>query len=107
MSYEARERERECQPDETINSMIKRAQPKPRRSRDRVKVSLLIVVSIFFVGSRSQCGQCSQKYAKTWDFFVHLKRYKQNLTFQAKVFRREVSIYLCSKDRNLKVCSPS
>ena len=35
---------RECQPVETINSMIERDQPKPQRSNDRAKVSL---VSLF------------------------------------------------------------
>ena len=46
----------ECQQDETINSAIKRDQPKPRRSKDRVKVSLLILfchvqLSFFNAGS--------------------------------------------------------
>ena len=32
--------DRECRPDETINSMLRRDQMKPRRSKDRVNVSL-------------------------------------------------------------------
>ena len=44
---------RDCQPDETISSMIKRDQPGQQRSKGRVKVSLLIYfgVSIFFASS--------------------------------------------------------
>ena len=38
---------RECQPDETINSMIKKEQPKPRRSKNRVKVSFEIYFKKF------------------------------------------------------------
>ena len=34
---------RECQPDETKNNMIRRDQQKPRRSKDKVKISLLIL----------------------------------------------------------------
>ena len=39
---------RECQPDEIVNSMIKREQLKPRRSKDRVKVSLVILFCLPF-----------------------------------------------------------
>ena len=42
---------RECQPDKTINSMMKGYQPKQQRSKVRVKVSLYLLVFIFFVSS--------------------------------------------------------
>ena len=41
------------QPDETINSMMKREQPKPRRSKDRVKVSFFILSCRFHFFSSS------------------------------------------------------
>ena len=40
--------ERNCQPDETMNSVVKRDQPKLRRSKDKVKVSSLILLSNHF-----------------------------------------------------------
>ena len=39
---------RKCQPDETMISMVKRDQPKLRRSKDKVKVCLLILLSNHF-----------------------------------------------------------
>ena len=45
---------RKCQPDETMISMVKRDQPKLRRSKDKVKVSLLIlffIITLFFYPS--------------------------------------------------------
>ena len=41
--------ERKCQPDETMNSVVKRDQPKLRRSKDKVKVSSLILLSNLFI----------------------------------------------------------
>ena len=40
---------RECLPDETINSMIKRDQTKPRRSKDRVKIDFILSFPVSFV----------------------------------------------------------
>ena len=58
---------RECQPDENINNIIKRDQPKPRLSKDRMKVSLTLFSRFHFLRQfnfRFNVGSCSQKRTK-------------------------------------------